>query len=154
MDLEFYDFESGLEQGFKSLFESAGLAVRIADDLDEGELPDECLTLEIDAGGVNSNEHLNADGVYDNYTGSLIVVVKSKRVVGDEKSTNAALRTRQAQLVAMTRKTLEEIDNTTIDTHWPNLHAPTKIKPQSTERENDNLSKMTTLTYELQFRIA
>ncbi len=110
--------------------------------------------LEVDAGGVNSNEHLNAENVYDNYTGSLVVTVKTKRVVGDERSTNAALRTRQAQLVAMTRKALEEIDNATIAEHWPNLHAPTKIKPQSTERENDNLSKMTTLTYEMQFRIA
>ena len=153
MELEFYDFESGLEQGFKSLLDSAGLAVRIADDVDEGELPDECLTLEIDAGGVNSNEHLNDDGVYDNYTGSLVVTVKSKRSPSDEKSTSADLRTRQAQLVAMTRKALEEIDNSKIDEHWPNRHAPTKIKPQSTERENDNLQKMTTLTYELQFRI-
>ena len=153
MDLEFYDFESGLEQGFKSLFESAGLAVRIADDVDEGELPDECLTLEVGAGAVNSNEHLNSEGVYDNYVGELSVEIKSNRVTGDRTSTAPNIRTRHAQLVAMVRKTLEEIDNTAIDENWQNMQAPTKIKPTSTERENDNLSKMTTLTYELQFRI-
>lgn len=153
MDLEFYDFESGLEQGFKSLFESAGLAVRIADDVDEGEFPDECLTLEVDAGGVNSDEHLNSDGAYDNYTGELTVEIKSNRVSGDRASTDSTIRTRHAQLVAMTRKALEEIDNATISTNWPNLHAPTKIKPTGTERENDKISRMTTLNYELQFRI-
>jgi len=153
MDLEKYDFESALEQGFKSLFDANGLTLRIADDVDEGELPDECVRLEIDTGGPNSNEHLNAENVYDNYTGTIEVSIKSNRVSGDKKSTAQGIRTRHAQLVAMVRKSLEEIDNATIDEHWPNYHAPTKIKPTGTDRENDNLSKMTTLTYEIQFRI-
>ena len=68
MDLEKYDFESALEQGFKTLFDSNGLALRVADDVDEGELPDECIRLEINTGGPNSDEHLNAEGAYDNYT--------------------------------------------------------------------------------------
>ena len=153
MDLQFYDFESGLEQGFKTLFVNSGIEIRTADDVDEGELPDECLTLQVDAGGVNSNEHLNSEGVYDNYTGELTIVIKSNRVSGDRASTDSSIRNRHSQLVAIARKTLEEIDNATISANWPNLHAPTKIKPTGTDRENDKLSKMTTLSYELQFRI-
>ena len=154
MDLEKYDFESALEQGFKTLFDSNGLALRVADDVDEGELPDECIRLEINTGGPNSDEHLNAEGAYDNYTGTIDIEIKSKRVVNDEKSTYGAIRNRHNQLVAMVRKTLEEIDATVLSTNWPGALSPTKIKPTSTDRENDNLSKMTTLTYELQFRIA
>ena len=153
MNLENYDFESALEQGFKSLFAANNLTLRTADDVDEGELADECLTLEVDPGGPISDEHLNSEGVYDNYGGSITLEIKSNRVSGDKISTDSSIRTRHNQLVCMARKTLEEIDASTLSIHWSNI-SPTKIKPTGTERENDNLSKISRLTYELQFRIA
>jgi len=153
MELERYDFESALEQGFKTLFDTAGLALRVADDMDEGELPDECIMLEINTGGPISDEHLNSEGVYDNYGGSFDVTVKSNRIAGDKVSSASTIRNRHNELVARTRKVLEEIDATALSTNWPGALSPTKIKPTGTVRENDNLSKITTLSYELQFRI-
>lgn len=152
MDLEKYDFESALEQGFKSLFDANNLELRTADDVDEGELPDECLTLEINTGGPASNEHLNAEGAYDHYSGSFELTIKSNRVSGDRASTNSSIRSRHNQLVCMARKALEEIDASVLAANWSDI-SPTKIKPTGTERENDKLSKITTLSYELQFRI-
>ena len=84
MDTINYDFESALEAGFKTLFNAAGLALRVADDADEGELPDERITLEIDAGGPISDEHQNADGIYDNYAGTIAVEVQTPRVANDQ----------------------------------------------------------------------
>lgn len=255
MDLEKYDFESALEQGFKSLFSANELALRVADDIEEGELPDECISLEINSGGPNSDEHLNAEGNYDNYTGTVEIEIKSNRVAGGKGATNPAfdaytvsgagssvanglyvrngtnvgapvytlsvggtvvaniwrdgtlqawviargdvgdynaadtyyinwdtgfevptfnwqtsfllgenpppdvakasggIRNRHNQLVAMTRKTMEEIDALALSTHWSQFISPTKLKPTGTERENDKLSRITTLSYEMQFRI-
>ena len=84
MDIEKYDFESALEQGFKTLFDGAGLSLRIPDDIGQGELPDECLTLEIDAGGPISDEHQNAAGEYDNYSGTFTVEINTPRVPNDQ----------------------------------------------------------------------
>lgn len=154
MDTTNYDFESPLEAGFKTLFDAAGLALRVADDIDEGELPDERITLEIDAGGPISDEHLNSEGNYDNYAGTFTVEIHTPRVAGGQVATSGGFRSRHRELVATTRKALEEIDAATLLLHWPGALSPTKIKPQSTNRENDKESQMTTLTYELQFRIA
>ena len=86
MEFEKYDFEGALEQGFKALFDTEGLSLRVPDDMDEGELPDECITLEVNVGGPISDEHLNSEGVYDNYGGSFEVTVKSNRIAGDKVS--------------------------------------------------------------------
>ncbi len=79
MDTINYDFESQLEQGFQTLFSSIGQTLYIADDVDE-KLPDEHIKLEINTGGPNSDEHLNAAGVYDNYTGSIEIRIQTPRV--------------------------------------------------------------------------
>ena len=83
MDTINYDFESQLEQGFQSLFESIDKRLYTADDLD-GELPNEHIKIEIDTGGPNSNEHLNAGGQYNNYTGSIEIVIQTPRVADDQ----------------------------------------------------------------------
>ena len=153
MDLINYDFESQIEQGFQTLFDSIGKKLYTADDVD-GELPNEHIKLEIDTGGPNSNEHLNAGGVYDNYTGSIEVTIQTPRVADDQVTITAGFKSRHAELVAITRKTLEEIDATVLSTNWPNALSPTKIKPSGTERDNDAEHRTTVLSYELQFRIA
>lgn len=154
MEILNYDFESGLEQGFKTLFESANLAARIADDIGEGELPDERITIEAEPGAVISDEHLNAEGNYNNYGGTITLEIHTPRVPNDQSPTDAGFKNRHRELVASVRKTLEEIDEATLATNWPDALSPTKIKPTGTTRENDKDSQMTTLTYELQFRIA
>lgn len=153
MDLEKYDFESALEQGFKSLFAADGIELRVADDLGEGELPDECLTLEVNPGGPISDDHLNSEGIYDHYSGTFEVAIKSNRMVGDKVSTSSAIRSRHNQLVCRARKALEEVSASDLSSNWGDI-VPLRITPSGTERENDNLSKVTTLSYELQFRIA
>lgn len=154
MDILNYDFESALEQGFKTLFTTAGATARIADDVGEGELPDESITLEVVAGAVHSDERQNAEGIYDNYAGTLEVVITSPRVVNDQVPTNAGFKNRHRELVATVRKAIEEIDAGVLSTNWPDALSPTKITPSGTDRENDKESQMTTLTYSLQFRIA
>jgi len=153
MDTINYDFESQLEQGFQSLFESIDKRLYTADDVDS-ELPNEHIKIEIDTGGPNSNEHLNAGGQYDNYTGSIEIVIQTPRVADDQVAITIGFKSRHAELVAITRKTLEEIDAAVLSTNWPNALSPTKIKPTGTERENDAEHRMTRLSYELQFRIA
>ena len=250
------------------MFESIDKRLYTADDLD-GELPNEHIKIEIDTGGPNSNEHLNAGGQYDNYTGSIEIVIQTPRVADDQvaitkndgeysyivsgagtvavngdyvrvgdvntlpyyvkydtdgisilyhlysavgigiptpgqlwlidddldgnlslystgllspiqltppltgwivdqddrgdepaptlaiaQSTPIQFKSRHAELVAITRKTLEEIDALVLSTNWPNALSPTKIKPTGTERQNDAEHRMTRLSYELQFRIA
>ena len=155
MNVKLYDFESLLEQGFKTLFDTAQIELRIADDIDEGELPDERVTLELDVGGIISGEHIKSDEhVYNNYAGSIEVKVETPRVSNDQAPTDPDFKSRQAELVATARKTLEEITGALITTHWPDGVAPTKITPTGTQRDNDAKSRMTTLSYEVQFRIA
>ena len=154
MDILNYDFESKLEQGFKTLFTAAGAVALIADDVGEGELPDERITLEVVAGAAMSDEHLNSEGIYDNYGGTLEVEIESPRVVNDQVQTGAGFKNRHRELVATVRKALEEIDAATLLEHWTDALSPTKIKPAGTDRENDKESQMTTLSYEMQFRIA
>jgi uncharacterized protein YbaA (DUF1428 family) len=152
MDILNYDFESALEQGFKTLL--AETAARIADDVGEGELTDERVTVEVVAGAVISDEHQNAANIYDNYGGTLTVDIHSPRVPNDQVATGAGFKNRHRELVATVRKTLEEIDASVLSTNWPGALSPTKITPSGTDRENDKDSQMTTLTYSLQFRIA
>ncbi len=155
MNVKLYDFESLLEQGFKTLFDTAQIELRIADDVDEGELHDERVTLELDVGGVISGEHIKADErVYNNYAGTIDVKVETPRVPNDQVPTDPNFKSRQAQLVATARKTLEEITEALIATHWPDGVAPTKITPTGTQRDNDAKSRMTVISYEVQFRIA
>lgn len=253
MDVTNYDFESKLEQGFKSLFNTAGINLYIADDVD-GELPDENVRLELSVGGAISDEHLKS-GNYDNYGGSIDINIQTPRVSGDQVAifknaevdsyvvsgagtaavngtyirngssggsnaysfslyniwnTNlgawlitstaigvndgstvvvyAALsdsdtvpltgwlnegsstgidpnptltkqpaglqfKSRHAELVAIARKTMEEMDTAVLAANWPNALSPTKITPTGTERDNDAESRSTTLSYSLQFRI-
>ena len=153
MDILNYDFESALEAGFKTLFDAAGLALRVADDADEGELPDERITLEIDSGGPISDEHLNAERVYDNYAGTIAVEIHTPRVANDQTATSGNFRSRHRELVATVRKTLEEMPQSVLDANWPDALSPTKITPTGTDRENDKDSQMTTLNYAMQFRI-
>lgn len=154
MDILNYDFESALEAGFKTLFDTVSSTLRIADDLDEGELSDERITLVVDAGAVISDEHQNAAGLYDNYGGTLTVEITSPRVSGDQVPTNSGFKSRHRELVATARQTLEEIDASALSTNWAGVLSPTKITPSGTTRENDNESQISILTYEIQFRIA
>ena len=155
MNVKLYDFEGLLEQGFKTLFDTAQIELRIADDIDEGKLPDERVTLELDVGGIISGEHIKSDEhVYNNYSGSMEVKVETPRVSNDQAPTDPDFKSRQAQLVATARKTLEEITAALITTHWPDGVAPTKVTPTGTQRDNDAKSRMTVLSYEVQFRIA
>lgn len=152
MDTINYDFESQLEQGFQTLFSSIGQTLYIADDVD-GALPDEHIKLEINVGGAHSDEHLNAVGVYDNYTGSIEVRIQTPRVPNDQTVVSAGFSSRHVELVAVSRKVLEEIDASILSTNWPSALSPTKIKPTGTERENDEEHRATLLSYELQFRL-
>ncbi len=152
MDTINYDFESQLEQGFQTLFSSIGQTLYIADDVDE-KLPDEHIKLEINTGGPNSDEHLNAAGVYDNYTGIIEIRIQTPRVPDEQTAVSAGFSSRHAELVAITRKAIEEIDANILSTNWPSVLSPTKIKPTGTERENDEEHRATILSYELQFRL-
>ena len=155
MNVKLYDFEGLLEQGFKTLFDTAQIELRIADDIDEGKLPDERVTLELDVGGIISGEHIKSDEhVYNNYAGIIDVKIETPRVSNDQAPTDPDFKSRQAQLVATARKTLEEITAALITTHWPDGVAPTKVTPTGTQRDNDAKSRMTVLSYEVQFRIA
>ena len=250
MDVTNYDFESKLEQGFKSLFNTAGINLYIADNVDEV-LPDENVRFELSVGGVISDEHLK-QGNYDNYGGSIEIQIQTPRVSDDQvaisegvesyvvagagttevnsldyttpfdlngkpyytspeggfiswvsvgspqwqigagfgsfykseenvatpdlvttwieitgapspdgqlpvptvtKSPPLQFKSRQAELVAITRKTIEEIDASVLLANWPNALSPIKIKPTGTERENDADHRVTKLSYEIQFRI-
>ena len=259
MDVTNYDFESKLEQGFKSLFNTVGINLYIADDVDGG-LPNENVRLELSVGGAISNEHLSA-GNYDNYGGSIDINIQTPRVSGDQVAisegaardsyvvsgagTNAVnglyvrngssfsgqaaytlydtdgttalynlwgtlatggtltwrisstgidevptvelykmtinsqtppasgwgsitgtapaptlaqspplqFKSRHAELVAIARKTMEEMDAAVLTANWPNALSPTKITPTGTERDNDAESRDTTLSYSLQFCI-
>ena len=252
MNIQNYNFEGGLEIGFKSLFSASDMELRVADDIDEGGLPDECVRFELDAGGPISNEHQNASGEYDNYSGTFEIEIRTPRVgidaptpipvdgytisgagvsevngtyirtdsdyantivyvlydqgvpvfylmgipglywaltefapgVGGSFSYTAfgnydtppssgwdigpdgtapaptvlpadgiLFKSRHIELVAKTRQLLEEIGATEISTHWPDAHAPTKIKPTGTSRETDAEFRYTRLSYEMQFRI-
>ena len=84
MDLTYYDFESGLEQGFKTLLATANIELRIADDYAQGDLHDEFVTLEIDAGAPISDRHQNSSGVYDNYSGSITIEVQTPLASSDQ----------------------------------------------------------------------
>jgi len=153
MDILNYDFESALEAGFKALFDTINSTLRVADDLGQGDLSDERITLEVDVGAVMSDEHQNNSGIYDNYAGTLTVEITSPRVSGDQVPTNAGFKSRHRELVATARQTLEEIGASTLSTNWAGALSPTKITPSGTERENDKESQMTVLTYALQFRV-
>ncbi len=258
MNIQNYNFEGGLESGFKSLFSASDMELRIADDIDEGGLPDECVRFELDTGGPISNEHQNAAGEYDNYAGTFEIEIRTPRVGIDAptpipvdsyivsgaglsavngtyiRTGNSAdgapvytlydvdgvtplyymwrmdtvvwnitstpidvisgaitqyyliqlgndtppldgwttndiyatdptptlaiadpiiFKNRHVELVAKTRQLLEEIGAIEISTHWPAAHAPTKIKPTGTSRETDAEFRITTLSYEMQFRI-
>ena len=83
MDIENYDFESKLEQGFKTLFNTAGIDLHIADDVDD-DLPDENVRLDLSVGSVISNEHLKDSTIYDNYGGALEIEIQTPRVAGDQ----------------------------------------------------------------------
>jgi len=153
MNIQNYNFEGGLESGFKSLFIASDVELRTADDIDEGGLPDECIRFELDTGGPISNEHQNADGEYDNYAGTFEIEIRTPRVTEEAPDDPVAFKSRHVELVARTRQLLEEIGATEISTHWPAAHSPTKIKPTGTSRETDAEFRITTLSYEVQFRI-
>ena len=87
MDLTYYDFESGLEQGFKTLLATANIELRIADDYAQGDLHDEFVTLEIDAGAPISDRHQNNSGVYDHYSGSISIEVQTPLASSDQTIT-------------------------------------------------------------------
>jgi hypothetical protein len=151
MNIENYDFESVLEQGFKSLFAASDIELTIADDVDLA-ISDEAITMQIDAGGPGSDEHLNDAGEYDIYTGSIEIEVRTLRASIDTV-TNSAFKSRQSELVAGTRQLLEEIDANALSTYWGGAISPTKIKPNGTQRDIDHEFRYTRLSYEMQFRI-
>ncbi len=252
MNIENYNFEGGLESGFKSLFSASDMELRIADDIDEGALPDECVRFELDTGGPISSEHQNASGEYDNYAATFEIEIRTPRVeidaptpipvdgytisgAGVSEANGTYIRadsdfvgtllyvlynqgapafylyglpglywviaefapgeggsfsysafgnydtppssgwdvspdgtspaptvlpadpvvfkSRHVELVAKTRQLLEEIGAAEISTHWPAAHAPTKIMPTGTARETEAEFRITTLSYEIQFRI-
>jgi len=153
MDLINYDFESKLEQGFKTLFNTAGIDLYIADDVD-GDLPDENVRLDLSVGGVISDEHLKDSTIYDNYGGALEIEIQTPRVADDQIPVAAGFISRHTELVATARKAIEEIDASVLATNWPGALSPTKIKPTGTERDNDAEHRVTKLSYDLQFRIS
>jgi hypothetical protein len=65
----------------------------------------------------------------------------------------ALFNSRHAELVAIARKAIEEIDAAVLLANWPGALSPTKIKPTGTERDNDAEHRVTKLSYDLQFRI-
>jgi|TARA_R110000744_G_scaffold301140_1_gene410255 hypothetical protein len=152
MDIENYDFESKLEQGFKTLFNTNGINLHIAEDVD-GDLPDENVRLDLSVGGVNSNEHLKDSTIYDNYSGALEIEIQTPRVSDDQIPVAAGFSSRHAELVATARKAIEEIDAAVLLANWPGALSLTKIKPTGTERDNDAEHRVTKLSYDLQFRI-
>jgi hypothetical protein len=153
MDLINYDFESTMEQGFKTLFNTAGIDLYIADDVD-GDLPDENVRLDLSVGGVISDEHLKDSTIYDNYGGALEIEIQTPRVADDQIPVAAGFISRHTELVATARKAIEEIDASILATNWPGALSPTKIKPSGTERDNDAEHRVTKLSYDLQFRIS
>ena len=152
MDILKYDFESLLEQGFKDLFDTEGLTLLTAEDVDS-EISDESIILQIETGGPGSDEHMNPTGEYDIYNGAIEIEIRTLRnsLIGP---TNPAFNSRQAELTAIARKLLEEIDETKLLTTWPGSLSPTKIVPSNSQREVDFQYKITTLNYDFQFRIA
>ena len=154
MDLINYDFEGGLEPGFKNLFAAAGIKILIDDDLPKGDLPDERILLEVNAGEVISEDHVNAANEYDNYNGTIDVEIQTLRVTGDKVPLSAGFKSRHAELRAKVRQQLEEISESDISTYWPGAQAPVRITPSDTDRQTDEKYRTTTLTYTMQFRIA
>ena len=150
MNIENYDFETALEQGFKTLFDEAGLALLVADDVDFA-IADEAITFQLDTGGPGSDEHLNAAGEYDTYIGTIDIEIRTPRVTAATAS--AQFTNRQSELVATTRQLLEEIDGAKLALCWPGAISPTKIKPSGTQREIDQEFKFARLSYDMQFRI-
>jgi hypothetical protein len=150
MDVIKYDFESALEQGFKSLFSAASFTLLIADDYEEGEIPDEALLLTVDVGGV-IEEKRNSENIYDHYSASVEIETRTHRV-NSTAATDARFKSRHNELVANARKLIEEIPQATIEANWAEV-APTQIMPSGTERENDESHRMTTLSYSVQFRV-
>ena len=148
-----YNFEGELEYGFKSLFQASSMTLRTADDIDDGGLPDECIRIELNAGGPISGEHLNASGNYDHYAGTFEIEIRSPRVTEDAPDDPVTFKSRHVEMVSKTRQLLEEIGAAEISTHWPAAHAPAKIMPTGTARETDAEFRITTLSYEIQFRI-
>jgi len=118
MELINYDFESAIEGGFAKLFAASNIDLRIADDIDEGELPDECVLLELDSGGALGEQHQNAAGEYNHYSGTLDLTIRTPRVSGDQVATTAGFKSRHTELVARTRQLLEEIDSADITANW------------------------------------
>ena len=118
MELINYDFESAIEGGFAKLFAASNIDLRIADDIDEGELPDECVLLQLDAGGALGEQHQNAAGEYDHYSGTLDVTIKTPRVSGDQVAVQEGFKSRHTELVARTRQLLEEITADDITANW------------------------------------
>ena len=118
MDLINYDFESAMEQGFKTLFKTAGIDLYIADDVD-GDLPDEHVRIELSVGGVMSNEHLKDSTIYNNYSGAIEIEIQTPRVADDQVALAFGFTSRHAELVATARKAIEEIDERGLCTNWP-----------------------------------
>jgi len=118
MDLINYDFESALESGFVKLFEGSTVDLRIADDIDEGKIPDECVMLELDVGGAVGDQHQNVSGNYNQYSGTLQLTVRTPRVSGDQVAVTAGFKSRHTELVARSRKLLEEIDSADLTANW------------------------------------
>lgn len=151
MNVENFDFESTLEQGFKSLFDEAGVDVIVSDDIDY-EITEEAVLFSVNATSPVGN-HLNGEGNYDLYSGVLELEVRTLRS-NLTAPDNPVFKSRQTELVAKSRKILEEIDQSKITTHWGGATAPTIVKPANTTREVDSQFRYTRLSYELQFRIS
>jgi hypothetical protein len=151
MNVENFDFESALEQGFKDLFASAGLDVIVSDDIDN-EITEEAILFSVNANSP-VGDHLNSEGNYDLYSGILEVEVRTLRS-NLTSPTNPAFKSRQTELIANSRKALEEIDQSKIASYWGGAIAPTIVKPSNTFRDVDSQFRYTRLSYEIQFRVA
>lgn len=157
MDVLKYDFESELEQGFKSLFSAANYALLIADDFVTNEIPDECILLTLQTGGAISENHKisdvggHPDGIYDHFTATIEIQVKTHRV-NINSPVDSRFKNRHNEIVANVRKIIEEIGSAELALHWGSV-APVMIMPSGTERENDESHKMSMLSYSAQFRV-
>tara|TARA_R110000744_G_scaffold90984_10_gene176616 strand:- start:3644 stop:4102 length:459 start_codon:yes stop_codon:yes gene_type:complete len=151
MNVENYDFEEMIEQGFSSLFLNSSLTLTASDDIDN-EMPQDSILVAVNAGSPMSDGHLSATGQYNHYTGTLEFEIRSLRS-SLTQPVNPAFKSRHTEKVASTRKLVEEISALELSTYWDRAVSPIIISPANTQRDVDSQFRYTRLSYSIQFRI-
>ena len=153
MDAIKYDFEYLIEKGYKDFFNANGLTLLTPDDYEDGDLPDECILINVTTGAAISDEYKAAGNIYGHYSGSIEIEVRTHRL-DSVAPTDARFSTRFNEILSNARKLMEETSASDLSTYWPDGIAPVRVIPSGTERENDESFRMVTLSYGLQFRVA